>query len=309
MDIYLPIAELSQNVFVLFAMGAAVGFISGLFGVGGGFLLTPLLIFSGIPSAVAVATAASHIIASSTSGMLSYWRRRLIDVKLAGVLLIGGVSGSSLGVWLFDLLEGAGQLDLVVSFGYLFFLGSIGSLMLIESVKAMLATRRGKPVPTRRPGQHTWVHGLPLKMRFKRSKLYVSAIPVLGLGLGIGVLGTLLGIGGGFILVPAMIYLLRVPTSIVVGTSLLQIVFTMATASVLHAVSNQSVDVVLALTLMVGGVIGAQFGAQFGLKLRGEQLRALLGLLVLAVAVRFAFQLVVPPPDVYSLTRIAGAGP
>src|SRR5690606_381081 len=167
-------------------------------------------------------------------------------------LLIGGVSGSSLGVWLFDLLEGAGQLDLVVSFGYLFFLGSIGSLMLIESVKAMLATRRGKPVPTRRPGQHTWGPGLPPKMRFKRSKLYVSAIPVLGLGLGIGVLGTLLGIGGGFILVPAMIYLLRVPTSIVVGTSLLQIVFTMATASVLHAVSNQSVDVVLALTLMVG---------------------------------------------------------
>ena len=309
MLIYLPIAEMPVNMLIVLGMGGAVGFLSGLFGVGGGFLLTPLLIFSGIPPVVAVATVAPQIVASSASAALSYWRRRMIDFKLATVLLTAGILGSGLGVLVFNALRAGGQLDLIVSLCYVTFLGLIGGLMLNESVRAMINARRGRPTPLRRPGQHNWVHGLPFKMRFKKSRLYVSVIPIIVLGVFIGFLGTLLGIGGGFILVPALIYLLRVPTNVVIGTSLIQILATMAVATVLHAASDQSVDVILALILMVGGVIGAQFGARIGLSIRGDQLRALLGLLVIAVAVRFLAGLVATPVEPYALAQIIGAGP
>jgi uncharacterized membrane protein YfcA len=304
--IYLPIAEISVNMFIIFGMGAAVGFLSGLFGVGGGFLLTPLLIFSGIPPVVSVATVATQIVASSASAALSYWRRRMIDMKLATVLMLAGIIGTLIGVVVFNALRSLGQLDLIVSISYVTLLGTIGCLMLNESVRAILNARAGRPSPLRRPGQHNWIHGLPLKIRFKRSKLYVSAIPVVGLGIGIGFLGVLLGIGGGFILVPALIYLLRVPTNLVIGTSLVQIVATMSVATVLHSATNQSVDVVLAILLMVGGVIGAQFGARIGQNIRGDQLRALLALLVLAVAVRFLAGLIATPDERFSLTLVSG---
>jgi hypothetical protein len=293
-------------MFIIFGMGGAVGFLSGLFGVGGGFLLTPLLIFSGIPPVISVATVATQIVASSASGGLSYWRRNLIDMKLAVVLLLAGIVGSGAGVAVFDMLRRLGQLDLIIALAYVTFLGLIGGLMLTESVRAMINTRRGRPAPLRRPGQHTWIHGLPFKMRFKRSKLYVSAIPVVVLGVGIGFLGTLLGIGGGFILVPALIYLLRVPTNLVIGTSLVQIVGTMSVATILHAMTSQTVDFVLAVILMIGGVIGAQFGARVGQNLRGDHLRALLALLVLAVGVRFFVGLIVTPEEPYSLALLRG---
>jgi uncharacterized membrane protein YfcA len=304
--IYLPIAEMSVNMLIILGMGAAVGFLSGLFGVGGGFLLTPLLIFSGIPPVVSVATVTSQVVASSTSAALTYWRRRMIDFKLAGVLLAAGIVGSAIGVVVFNALRRLGQLDLIVSLSYVTFLGLVGGLMLNESVRAILNARAGRPSPLRRPGQHNWVHGLPFKMRFKRSKLYVSAIPVVALGMGIGFLGALLGVGGGFIMVPALIYLLRVPTNVVIGTSLVQIVGTMAVATIFHAVGSQSVDVVLALILMIGGVIGAQFGARIGQNIRGDQLRALLALLVLAVAIRFLVGLVIPPAERFSIELLAG---
>lgn len=295
---------------MLLGMGAAVGFISGLFGVGGGFLLTPLLIFTGIPPAVAVATVTSQTVASSTSGALSYWRRQAIDLKLASMLISGGIAGSALGVFVFRLLRDVGQLDLIISVSYLTFLSSIGILMLRESIRAMLKSRGGKRAPARMPGQHNWVLGLPMKMKFRRSKLYVSVLPVLGLGISIGFMGSVLGIGGGFIMVPALIYLLRVPTAMVIGTSLIYILVTMSVATVLHASTNQTVDVVLALALMIGGVFGAQFGAQLGQKLRGEHLRALLGLLVLAVGMRFAVNLVLKPDELYSISvlRLMGGG-
>jgi uncharacterized membrane protein YfcA len=293
-------------MFIIIGMGGAVGFLSGLFGVGGGFLLTPLLIFSGIPPVVSVATVATQIVASSASGALSYWRRNLIDVKLAVVLLVAGVIGAGLGVSVFDVLRRIGQLDLIISLAYVTFLGLVGGLMLMESWRAILNARRGRPAPLRRPGQHFWIHGLPFKMRFKRSKLYVSAIPVVLLGLGIGFLGALLGVGGGFIMVPALIYLLRVPTNLVIGTSLVQILGTMSVATVLHAMTNHAVDFVLALILMIGGVVGAQFGARIGQNLRGDHLRALLALLVLAVGIRFLAGLVAQPDERYSLTVLMG---
>ena len=308
MLIYLPIAEISVNMFVIFGMGAAVGFLSGLFGVGGGFLLTPLLIFSGIPPVVSVATVTTQIVASSTSGALAYFRRGQIDFKLATVLLVSGIVGTGIGVVIFNALRALGQLDLIVGLAYVVFLGAVGGFMLCESVTAILNARAGRPTPLRKSGSHNWVHGLPLKMRFKKSRLYVSVIPIVGLGFGIGVLGALLGIGGGFLIVPALIYVLRVPTNVVVGTSLVQIVGTMAVATVLHAVSSQSVDIVLALILMIGGVIGAQFGARMGQNIRGDQLRALLALLVLAVALRFLAGLVITPEERYSIEALIGSG-
>lgn len=308
MQIYLPIAEISVNMFVIFGMGGAVGFLSGLFGIGGGFLLTPLLIFSGIPPAVAVATVTTQIVASSSSGVLAYWRRGAIDTKMATVLLIAGVFGSAIGAWLFDILQSLGQLDVVISLSYVTFLGAIGGLMLVESVGAIRRRRTGSGRVSRQPGQHNWIHGLPFKMRFRQSKLYVSVIPILALGSGIGFLGTVLGIGGGFMMVPALIYLLRMPTSIVVGTSLMQILFTMAAATILHAMTTQTIDIVLALLLMVGGVIGAQFGARMGQKLRGDQLRLLLALLVLAVGIRFAVDLLITPSEFFSIAVKGGAG-
>ncbi|GLQ17570.1 sulfite exporter TauE/SafE family protein [Maritalea porphyrae] len=306
MQLYLPIAEISLNIFMLIGLGGAVGFLSGLFGVGGGFLLTPMLIFSGIPAPVAVASVTGQVVAASTSGALSYWRRGGIDLKLASFLIVSGISGAFVGVWTFGILRAAGQLDLVISLGYLIFLGSIGSLMLFEAVRSIIKHKAGKSVPHKLPGQHNWVHGLPLRVRFKRSNLYVSVLPVVLIGASIGFLGSLLGIGGGFILVPALIYILRVPGSVVIGTSLLQVLAIMAATTILHAVNSQTVDIMLAFSLMVGSVIGAQFGASAGQHLRGEQLRALLAIIVLAVAIRFALSLLLTPADPFSMTVLSG---
>lgn len=304
MAIYLPIAEISANLFVLLGMGAAVGFLSGMFGVGGGFLITPLLIFYNIPPAVAVATGANQVVASSVSGVLSHFKRGGVDVKLGMVLLIGGIFGSMLGIFIYTTLLALGQLDLIVSMLYVVFLGTVGGLMMIESVKSMRRAKRGQIVSLKKPGQHTWMHKLPFKVRFKASKLYISVIPVLLLGAMIGVLASVMGVGGGFIMVPAMIYLLKVPTSVVIGTSLFQIIFVAGFTTILQAATNQTVDAVLALMLMIGGVVGAQYGAKAGQKLRGEQLRALLAGLVLLVALRLAYTLFVVPNNLYSLTPV-----
>ncbi len=301
MQIYLPIAELSVNAFVILGMGGAVGFLSGMFGVGGGFLMTPLLIFSGIPSSVAVATEANQIVASSVSGAVAQWQRNNVDIKLGTVLLIGGIAGAILGVQIVKVLRELGQVDLIIALSYVTFLGTIGTLMLIESLNAIRKSRAGEPVAARKSGQHNWIHGLPFKMRFKRSKLYISAIPPLLLGAFVGLLAAIMGVGGGFVMVPAMIYLLRVPTNVVVGTSLFQIVFVTAVTTILHATQNQTVDAVLAMMLMVGGVIGAQFGVRVGQRLRGEQLRALLAILVLGVCARLAYNLVAMPGELYSI--------
>jgi uncharacterized protein len=305
-DIYLPIAELSMNLLVLLGMGGAVGFLSGMFGVGGGFLMTPLLIFSGIPPAVAVATEANQIVASSVSGALAQWRRGNVDIKMGTVLLIGGMIGAVFGVQLVKLLREAGQVDLIISLSYVTFLGVIGTLMLIESVRAIRRSKAGRPIPARRPGQHNWIHGLPFKMRFNRSKLYISAIPPLMIGTFVGLLAAIMGVGGGFIMVPAMIYLLRVPTSVVVGTSLFQIIFVTAMVTILHSATNQTVDVILALVLMIGGVIGAQFGARAGQNLKGEQLRALLAIMVIGVCLRILFDLVIQPDELFSVGPALG---
>jgi hypothetical protein len=297
-QLYLPIADLPVNIFLILAMGAAVGFVSGMFGIGGGFLMTPLLIFIGIAPAVAVASVASHIAASSFSGALSYWRRRAIDPALAIVLLSGGIVGTTLGVLTFTLLRSLGQLDLMIALSYVLLLTTVGGLMFWEGVRAIMRTRRGVVIPMRRSGSHGWIHGLPLKMRFKRSKIYLSVIPVVTVGIIIGFIGAIMGIGGGFILVPIMIYLLRVPTATVIGTSMVL---------TLHAVTNHLVDAVLALILMVGGVTGAQFGARAGQKIRGEHLRLLLGLLILAVGIRFAIELVIRPDDLFTIRESGGA--
>lgn len=306
MHFYLPVAEMSANIMVFLAMGGAVGFLSGLFGVGGGFLMTPLLIFSGIPPAVAVGTESAQIVASSVSGAFAQWRRRNIDFMMGAVLLAGGIGGSAVGVQLVGSFRRLGVFDFFVAICYVTFLGVIGTLMLIESLNAMRKTRRGGIVSARRPGQHNWVHGLPLKLRFHRSKLYISAIPPFFIGMFVGLLAAIMGVGGGFIMIPAMIYLLRVPTNVVVGTSLFQIVFLTAATTVLHASQNQTVDVTLAVLLMVGGVIGAQFGALAGEKLKAEQLRFLLASLVLMVGLRFAWQLIAQPADVFSIGAPAG---
>ncbi|MBB4216321.1 hypothetical protein FHT79_003508 [Rhizobium sp. BK212] len=306
MTIYLPIAELSVNIFIILGMGAAVGFLSGMFGVGGGFLITPLLIFYNIPPVVAVATGANQVVASSISGAITHFRRGTLDVKLGTVLLLGGLSGATVGIWIFSLLRRVGQLDLIISLMYVIFLGTVGGLMLLESINAMRRAARNEPPAPRKPGHQHWVHKLPLKVRFKKSKIYLSVIPVVTLGFAIGILTSIMGVGGGFIMVPAMIYLLRIPTNVVVGTSLFQIIFVTAYTTIVQAATNFSVDIVLAFILMVAGVIGAQYGVRVGQKLRGEQLRALLGLLVLAVGLRLAVALVVTPADVYSVVMGAG---
>ena len=308
MYFYLPIAEMSANIFLFLGMGAAVGFLSGVFGVGGGFLMTPLLIFSGVPSAVAVGTEAAQIVASSVSGAIAQWKRRNVDFKLGTVLLLGGIFGSIIGVQVVKILRQLGQFDLFVTLSYVSFLGIIGTLMMIESLNTIRKAQQGKPTSGRKPGQHNWIHGLPLKMRFHRSKLYISAIPPALIGAFVGCLSAIMGVGGGFFMVPAMIYLLRVPTNVVVGTSLFQIVFVTAVTTILHATQNQTVDIILALQLMVGGVIGAQFGAIAGQKLRGEQLRFLLAGLVLLVCLRMAWSLISRPHDLYTISAVFGGG-
>lgn len=305
MEIYLPIAEMPVSMLLILAMGVAVGFISGMFGVGGGFLMTPLLIFIGVPPTIAVGTVSTHMAASSFSGVLSYWRKKLLDVPLGLMLLAGGMLGTAAGVWLFNLLKALGQIDLTIGITYVTLLTIIGGMMLRESLTAMLRKGRGdtsRPKP--KVGQHAWFLGLPLKMRFRRSGIYVSAIPVWIIGFGIGFLGALMGIGGGFLLVPALIYILRVPTTIVLGTSLLLTLCTMLMATVMHATSTHSIDVVLALILMIGGVIGAQFGARAGQNLQGEYLRFMLALLVLMVGVRFAVNLTLEPAERYSVLQM-----
>nr|WP_197975451.1 sulfite exporter TauE/SafE family protein [Rhizobium sp. CFBP 8762] len=282
-------------------MGAAVGFLSGMFGVGGGFLITPLLIFYNIPPVVAVATGANQVVASSISGAISHFRRGTIDIKLGSVLMGGGLVGATIGVWIFAWLRRLGQLDLTISLMYVLLLGIVGTLMLLESIRALRRAARNETVTLRRPGQHNWVHRLPWKVKFKKSRIYLSVIPVFALGFGIGILTSIMGVGGGFIMVPAMIYLLRIPTSVVVGTSLFQIIFVSAYTTIVQATANYSVDIVLAFLLMIAGVIGAQYGVRVGQKLRGEQLRALLALLVLAVGLRLAIALVVTPSNVYSV--------
>lgn len=302
MEIYLPIAEMSVHWLLLIGVGAAVGFLSGMFGVGGGFLLTPLLIFYGIPPGVAVATTASHVTASSMSGALTHLSNRAVDLKLAGIMTASGIVGTGAGVWLFGVLTAMGQVELIVSASYVILLGTIGSLMLRESLETLAAARRGQRAPSTRAKHHSWLHGLPFKVRFRDSRLYISVIPPILIGFAVGVLSSVMGVGGGFVLVPAMIYLLRVPANIVMGTSLLQIVFVTASSTILHAVSDFTVDIMLAGILISGGVIGAQYGVRMAARLRGEQLRFLLALLVLAVAARLLYGLLVSPSDPFSVS-------
>lgn len=302
MLIYLPVAEMPVSLFMILGLGAAVGFISGLFGIGGGFLMTPLLIFLGIPPAVAVATQTAQIVASSTTSGLAALRRRALDLKLGLVLVMGGLVGTALGVWLFAAARRAGQLDILIVVSYVTLFTVVGSLMLRESIREFLQSRKGKPRMRRRAGEHPAYLGLPLRMRFHRSKLYASVIPLMGLALFIGFAGAMLGIGGGFILVPALLYLFRVPTAIVVGTSHFQILCTTLAALVLHAVANEAVDLVLALMLIIGAVFGAQFGARASVNLRADLFRFLLALLILGVGLRFAVELVLPPEEPFSLS-------
>jgi uncharacterized membrane protein YfcA len=302
MNVYLPIAEVSVNAFLLLGLGGMVGVLSGMFGVGGGFLMTPLLFFIGIPPAVAVATEANQIVASSFSGVLAHLRRRTVDLKMGTVLLIGGLIGAAFGVQLFNTLKAMGQVDLLVRLCYVVFLGIIGGLMFVESLNAIRKTRGGRSALTRK--KHGLVHRLPLKMKFRTSGLYISVIPPVLVGVLVGILAAIMGVGGGFIMVPAMIYLLGMPTKVVVGTSLFQIIFVTGFTTLLHATTNFTVDIVLAVLLLVGGVIGAQFGTQIGAKLQAEQLRILLAIMVLAVCGKLAFDLLVQPAELYSL----GAG-
>jgi uncharacterized protein len=304
---YLPIADLPVNILVIIGLGIAVGFISGMFGIGGGFLMTPLLIFLGIPPSVAVATVPSHIAASSFSSAISYWRRNAIDMPLALMLLVGGILGTVAGVALFTLLRSLGQLDITIGLSYVALLTSVGIVLSVESLRAIIRERRGAPIELRRSGTHTWLHHLPFKLRFKRSRIFVSVIPVWIIGFTMGFVGAVMGIGGGFILVPMLVYLLRVPTATVIGTSTVLTLVTMISATLLHAATNHQVDAVLALMLMVGGSIGAQFGAQAGHRMRAERLRLLLGVLILAVGVRFALVMVVPPSDPYVVQPVPGS--
>ncbi len=303
MQIYLPIAEVSVNAFLLLGLGGMVGVLSGMFGVGGGFLMTPLLFFIGIPPAVAVATEANQIVASSFSGVLAHFRRRTVDFRMGGVLLVGGLAGAALGIQVFNALKAIGQVDLLVRLSYVFFLGIIGSLMFVESLNALRKTRSGK-VPTR--PHHTWVHKLPFKMKFRTSGLYISVIPPILVGILVGILAAIMGVGGGFIMVPAMIYILGMPTKVVIGTSLFQIIFVTGFTTLLHATTNFTVDVVLAVLLLVGGVIGAQIGTRIGARLRAEQLRILLAFMVLVVCGKLALELLLMPTELYSLGVVGG---
>ncbi|MDO5658346.1 MAG: sulfite exporter TauE/SafE family protein [Paracoccus sp. (in: a-proteobacteria)] len=299
MLIYLPIAEVSVNAFTLIGLGGIVGLMSGLFGVGGGFLITPLLFFIGIPPGIAVATGANQVVASSISGVLAHLKKRSVDLRMGTVLLIGGLTGSAVGVLIFNLLQKIGQVELVVQISYVVMLGAVGGMMLQESLRALSRSRAGGK-PARK--HHGWIHALPFKIKFRRSGLYLSVIPPLVVGFGVGVMSAIMGVGGGFIMVPAMIYLLGMPTKVVIGTSLFQITFVTAFTTLMHAISYNTVDVMLAVLLIVGGVTGAQIGTHLGARLRAEQLRILLALLVLAVCAKLAMDLFLRPDDLYSIT-------
>lgn len=307
LSIYLPIAEMSQNAFILFALGTLVGMLSGIFGVGGGFLLTPFLIFLGIPAPISVASSANQVLGASVSGVIGHWRRGGVDVRMGLVLVAGGLAGSSIGVYLFKLLKTLGHIDLVISLSYVALLGTIGTLMLIESVGAILRKRQNVRTRTSRgPRRYPLLHALPFKMRFRKSRLYISPILPAGVGFVVGVLSAVLGVGGGFLIVPAMIYLIGMSTDVVIGTSLFQTVFVTANVTVLQAITTQSVDIVLVLILLIGGVIGAQFGVRIGSRLASEQIRILLALLVLAVGLRVLYELVATPADLYSIDAFSG---
>ncbi|WP_085902562.1 sulfite exporter TauE/SafE family protein [Kiloniella majae] len=301
MQIYLPIAEISVDIILLLAMGGGVGLLSGIFGVGGGFLMTPILIFVGVPPAVAVATQANNVIASSVSGVFAHWKRGNVDFLMGWILLIGGFIGSTLGVGLFTFLKSLGQIDLVINLSYVIFLGTIGLLMMLEGIKAVFRRRKSGGASRGKLHEHNWFHGLPLKMRFRKSRLYISALLPFGIGFFVGVLSAIMGVGGGFILVPAMIYMLGMPTAMVIGTSLFQIIFVAANVTFLQAAQNQTVDVVLALLLLVGSVLGAQVGTRIGAKMQGDWLRLLLGILVVMVCGKLFLDLLIEPADLYAL--------
>ena len=306
MQLYLPIAEVSVNAFLLLGMGGIVGLLSGMFGVGGGFLITPLLFFIGIPPAVAVATGANLVVASSVSGVLAQVRRRGVDFTMGTVMLVGGIAGSALGVWVFSWLTRLGQIDLFVQLSYVLFLGAVGLLMFQESLRALISARQVGASPVRRAHVHTWVHRMPFKMKFRASGLYISVLPPAMIGAAVGFLSAIMGVGGGFIMVPAMIYLLGMQTKVVIGTSLFQIIFVTAFTTVAHAVTSQTLDIMLALLLILGGVVGAQIGSRLGVRLRAEQLRILLALLVLAVAGKIALDLLLTPTEPFSVAFIGG---
>ena len=307
MDVYLPIAEVSVNAPLLLALGALVGFVSGLFGIGGGFLMAPVLVFMGVPPAVAVASQANHVVASSASSVLAYSRQGSVDYRMGGVMALGGALGALFGVELFRLLRLLGQADLVVAVSYLLLLGSIGALMLNESLQTILRRRRGEPPKRRQTRRPLWLYGLPFRMRFPRSGLYISALPPLALGVFAGILSAIMGVGGGFILVPAMVYVLRMRAAVVVGTSLFQILITTGVTTVLQAGRNQTVDIVLSSLLLFGGVIGAQFGARASARFRADELRAVLGLIVLLVGLQMGLTLFLRPEDAFALAP--GAAP
>ena len=305
MEIYLPVAQLAVNSFVLLGIGLAVGFLSGMLGVSGGFITTPLLIFYGIPSGIAVASQASPIAAASLVGAIRQGGKKSVDYKMGLWLLFGGLVGSAVGVAIFRMLQQIGQIDFTIKLSYLILLGAIGALMLIESVQAIRAARKGVRIE-RRPGQHTWIHRLPFKMRFYRSALYISVIPVIVLGFLVGIMTAILGTGGAFILIPAKVYLLRMRTNLAIGTSQFQMFIVACMATVLHSAVDHTVDIVLALILVIGGVVGAQFGVRAGARLRAEELRTALALLIIAIAVRLFFELVLTPSDLFSVITSFG---
>ena len=301
MHIYLPIAEISVNVLLLIGLGGIVGILSGMFGVGGGFLMTPLLFFIGIPPAVAVASEANQILGASFSGAIAHFRRKNVDIKMGFLLILGGIIGSIFGVELFRIFKNLGQLELIIKVCYVLFLGIIGIIMFFESLRAL--NYKSKNIKVRKTRHHSWVQGLPLKMRFRTSNLYISSIPAVFIGFFVGILASIMGIGGGFIIVPAMIYILGMPTKVVVGTSLFQIIFVTGVTTYLHAIKNFSVDIILSFLLLVGGVIGAQFGVRIGLKLKAEQLRILLAILVLAMCLKITLELFITPTEIFTLVR------
>ncbi len=301
MSIYLPIAEMNINILLIIFIGMVVGGLSGLFGVGGGFLMTPLLIFLGIPPAVAVGTEAPHVLASSVSGVVAHWRRKNVDFKMGFFLLIGGVVGSTVGVNLFKLLRGFGQIDMVIQMLFLIFLGFIGFTMAFESARTTISKYRTTSSIRTKLHQHSWIHGLPFKLRFHRSKLYISAIPPIIIGFFVGLLSAMMGVGGGFIMIPAMVYILGMSTNVVVGTSLFQIIFVTANSTFFQSYLNQTVDIVLAALMIIGGVIGAQIGASIGTKLKAEYLRGILAIIVLIVCAKIFADLTLTPSNLFSL--------
>ena len=304
MSIYLPIAEMNVNVLLIILLGIMVGGLTGLFGVGGGFLMTPLLIFLGIPPTVAVGTEAPHVLASSLSGAIAHWRRKNVDIKMGIFLLAGGIAGSIVGVNLFKVLREFGQIDVIIQFLFLIFLGLIGFSMLFESAKTTIKKYRTTSLIRTKLHQHSWIHGLPFKMRFHRSKLYISTIPPVIIGFFVGILSAMMGVGGGFIMIPAMVYILGMSTNVVVGTSLFQIIFVTANSTFFQSYLNQTVDIVLASLMILGGVIGAQVGARLGSTFKAEYLRGVLAILVLAVCIKIFLDLTLTPDDLFSLSSL-----